>query len=293
MNTSTIKNKLSPDLRRNLRKLRRRMSYLKESILGGGELRESVLLGLLGRHYASLYRRLWLLSDEEPHFSGHRVSVFTFAFGKTLLGPESFYRGFYSSEVIRGNDRVLDIGCGDGFFTGRFFSARCRHVDAIDNEPDAINEAVGHNSAPNISYHLLDAVSAPFPGDQYEVIVWDGALGHFATDTTNEMLEKISRHLTQDGIFVGSESLGLEGSDHLQFFESLDDLYLLFKPHFKHIELRSVDYRINVGVPGESLRREGFWRCSNDRNRLRDSHWQLYPDTSEGPQPASERILTS
>ena len=279
--THSIKNRISPETRKRLRTFQRRTSYLKEYILGGGELRESILLKLLGHHYSSVYRREWQFSEEDPHFSNNRVSMFGFVFRGHISGPGSLYRGFFSSEVIRDKDALLDIGCGDGFLTASFFSARCSHVDAIDIEPTAIEAARKHNAADNIDYHLLDAVNQPFPKNEYNVIVWDGALGHFAPATTQHMFEKIAKHLAPDGIFVGSESLGVEGTDHLQFFSSLDDLYSLLKPYFKHIELRSIEYRINVGLSNESLRHEGFWRCSNDPKRLRDSHWHTYPSSDQ------------
>jgi 2-polyprenyl-3-methyl-5-hydroxy-6-metoxy-1,4-benzoquinol methylase len=251
--------------------LRRRLAYLKESVIGGGKIRESILIRLLGRYYAGKFRREWVLGSEEPHFFSQRIGLFAFAFGESGSGPYGFTRGFLSAEVLRDGDRLLDIGCGDGFFTKRFFSARCAHIDAIDIEPSAIAEAQAVNNSPKINYQILDAVNQPFPGDQYDVIVWDGALGHFSADTTHRMLEKIQKHLKADGVFVGSESLGIEGSDHLQYFNSLDDLQKIFEPYFRHVELRAVAYKIGDGF----LRHEAFWRCANDQERLQDCHWQV------------------
>jgi UDPglucose 6-dehydrogenase len=91
----------------------------------------------------------------------------------------------------------------------------------------------------------------------------------------SEMLAKIRNSLGSEGIFVGSESLGLEGSDHLQFFHSLDDLHALFAPYFKYIELRAIDYRAGRGPTG-FMRNEGYWRCSNDRKRMAESTWTSY-----------------
>jgi cyclopropane fatty-acyl-phospholipid synthase-like methyltransferase len=34
---------------------------------------------------------------------------------------------------VREGSRLLDIGCGDGFFTKRFFATRCAHIDTVDN----------------------------------------------------------------------------------------------------------------------------------------------------------------
>ena len=113
-------------------------------------------------------------------------------------------------------------------------------------------------------------MKSPFPRDDYDVIVWDGALGHFGKDTTHLMLKKIQNSLKATGIFAGSESLGLEGHDHLQFFNSLEDLYNIFKPYFKFIALKSRSYKIG----NDFLRNEAYWRCSNDLKRIDESDWK-------------------
>jgi 2-polyprenyl-3-methyl-5-hydroxy-6-metoxy-1,4-benzoquinol methylase len=274
MNT-TIKNMLNPETRRSLRNLRLKLLSLKESAVWGGSRRESALVRLLNAYYFSLYRRQWELSTEEPHFFSQRIGFFKFAFDKNGYGPYAFYRGFLGSEVVQPNDQLLDIGCGDGFFTKRFLSSRCRKVDAVDVEPSAIESAQLYNSAPNINYYLLDAVNEAFPSDKYDVIAWDGALGHFARETTNRVLTKIQSALQTYGVFVGSESLGFEGSDHLQFFNSLDDLHALFEPYFRFIQLRSVEYRTGQGK-ASFVRQEAFWRCANDEKRLRECGWNSY-----------------
>jgi 2-polyprenyl-3-methyl-5-hydroxy-6-metoxy-1,4-benzoquinol methylase len=266
-----LKNRLSPAAKQRLRTAQRRVIYLKERIVGGGQAREDLLVRLLAHHYSSMFRRQWELADEEPHFFSHRIGLFEFAYGEVANGPFPYYRGFFNSEVLRPGDQLLDIGCGDGFFTKRFFSERCSHIDAVDIEPTAIQAAQARNAAANITYRLLDAVAEPFPAEKYDVIIWDGALGHFPPETTHTMLRKISASLAPAGIFAGSESLGVEGTDHLQFFHQLDDLRGLFQPYFKHVALREINYNLRTGF----RRREGFWRCANDTSRLDDSRWQL------------------
>jgi len=249
-----------------IREMMRQLRILKEKVLWGGERREQMLLALLERHYESLFRRLWSYGGEEPHFTNHRIGTFRFGFAAEANGPEYFYRGFFSSEILRKTDRVLDIGCGDGFFTKRFFSPRCDSVDAIDIEPSAIAEATRSNGASNVSYSRLDAVKEPFARPPYDAVVWDGALGHFAGADTAAMLRKIKQALAPDGVFVGSESLGREeGHDHLQFFDSLKDLGDLFRPFWRHVQVREVSYPLrHAGI----VRREGYWRCSDDESRL-------------------------
>ncbi|HLF19728.1 MAG TPA: class I SAM-dependent methyltransferase [Bacteroidota bacterium] len=243
-----------------------------EVFLFGGRLRESVGHKLLALHYKSLYRRQWLWRHEPPHFFSHRVGLFSIFFTKTPAGVESLYRSFYSALIVRKGDVLLDIGCGDGFFAKYFCSVKCRHIDAIDVEPTAIHAAEALCSADNITYHLRDAVAQPFPLSRYDVIVWDGAIGHFPPETTEIMLKKISKSLQSNGIFTGSESLGSkEGEDHLQFFESIKDLEKILKKHFKYVSLHNAKYM--VGRKREFERNEAYWRCSNSLERLEADSW--------------------
>jgi hypothetical protein len=116
----------------------------------------------------------------------------------------------------------------------------------------------------------LDAVKDSFPHERYDVIVWDGALGHFSDDVTQYMLQKILAHLSENGIFVGSESLGVEGQDHLQYFHSEDELRSIFSPFFKCVKMRSANYKLRRS---DFVRREAYWRCSNSQERLSQVEW--------------------
>jgi SAM-dependent methyltransferase len=263
----------SRNLRRKLFEIFRYPASFVERVVWGGKWRETVLVWMLDQHYQSRFRREWVYRKSAPHFFNHRMGIFKFAFGRgDPVGPYSYYRGFFCSEVIQEGDRLLDIGCGDGFFTKRFYSMKCSQIDAIDIDKEAINSARSYNSGRNIRYYEIDAVRLPFPGRIYDVVVWDGAIGHFSSQDCEKVLKRISNVLSPEGVFAGSESLGGEEGrhDHLQFF-SLDDLYVLFKAHFRHVQIRSVDYRIGWGSHLE--RREAYWRCSNSPSRLSASGW--------------------
>jgi 2-polyprenyl-3-methyl-5-hydroxy-6-metoxy-1,4-benzoquinol methylase len=250
------------DVRRNSS----RIATLLETLLYGGTRREALLVRLLGALHRSQFRREWHLSLKTPHFYNQRWNGFEFTYGRSR-SPYGFFCGFLASEVIRDGDCLLDIGCGDGFFSNTFFSARCRHIDAIDVDPSAIETARRLNSSPKIRFHILDAVRNSFPSERYDVIVWDGAIGHFSQSDTSSVLEKICRSLSPSGIFVGSESLGIEGSDHLQYFDSESALAWVLKPYFKHVLVRTAEYRIRGGY----ARREAYWRCFNSSSCRHES----------------------
>lgn len=255
-----------------MKKIKNKLRFIKERILWGGDSRESILIKLLLKYYKSKVYRDWGLSAEQPHFFNQRAGLFIAGFDKKPTGFYGYTRGMSAAEIIVEGDVLLDIGCGDGFFTKSFFSVKCSHIDAIDIEPTAINAGKKYNQDKKINYVLGDATADPFPGNSYDVIVWDGAIGHFASETVKTMLDKIKGALKRDGIFVGSESLGLEGLDHLQFFSSIEKLSMLFKPYFKHVAVKSVKYEI----PGNFMREEGFWRCSDSLHRITDSDWKYF-----------------
>jgi 2-polyprenyl-3-methyl-5-hydroxy-6-metoxy-1,4-benzoquinol methylase len=238
-----------------------------ERAIWGGERRERLLLALLGRHYESVFRRQWLLPVDKPHHFDHRIGSFLFATG--VSHGYGYYRGYFAAEMIRDGDVLLDVACGDGFFARRFFAPKCKHVDAIDVDRNAIAHASRFNDAPNIRYALLDAAKEPFPRERYNVIVLDGALGHFPPEGGEHLLTRIRQALPEDGVFVGSEELGTVGHDHLQYFETLVDLARIMRGHFELVYLRSIDYPL----PSGDTRREAFWRCATRPDRLEKASW--------------------
>lgn len=78
----------------------------------------------------------------------------------------------------------------------------------------------------------------------------------------------------QGDVLVGSETLGMEGHDHRQFFETLSDLASMLGKYFEHVELRSIDY----AIPSGTFRREAFCRCANEPARLKEADWQSYAE---------------
>jgi SAM-dependent methyltransferase len=242
-----------------------------EEFIFGTELRERLLTGVLSKYYASLFRRHWIWQAKgEPHFTLQSVNLFSLFFGGSPMGIFGLFRGFYCAEVVRDGDLVLDVGCGDGSLTKRFLAPRAAHVDAVDLEQSAISYASRHNSAPNITYARLDVVNEPLPASKYDVIVFDGALGHLSVEGSEVFLKAVEQHLAKDGVFCGSESLGQEGSDHLQFFDTVDDLRSVLKRHFDHVRLRVQKYPIpHVAEP----RVEAYWRCAASKAALDALNW--------------------
>jgi SAM-dependent methyltransferase len=250
----------------------RKLLQFLETLLWGGRFRRSLTRKLLLSQYKSKFRHDWIWANEPPHFSDneHYESTFENPSNSAYL----FYRGLLTAEILKQGDKLLDIGCGDGFYNYRFYSHKCKSIDAIDIESSAITYAKQYNSSENINYVLQDAVNQPFPSKKYDVIAWDGAIGHFPPETTTKMLNKIVDALEKDGVFTGSESLGHEeGHDHLQFFETIYDFGDMLKKHFKYVSVRETSYPISSQL--NFIRREAYWRCSNSENFSNRFGWVM------------------
>jgi len=260
-----------PGIKKEFKQFKRWLKSWLEWLIYGGRWREYVLVQMLGALHRSQFKRERKLATTPPHFTNDRIHAFDLVYGK-LRNPYFFGPGFFVSELIRPDDVILDIGCGDGFISNSFFSRLAKHIDAIDIEPSAIEMAERLNASPKIKFQLLDAVKQPFPQSNYNIIVWNGAIGHFPPQDIETMLVKIKAALAPNGVFAGSEALGPEGFDHLQFFDTEADLAALFKPHFKHVWVRTARYPIVGGY----VRTEGYWRCSNDTVRHSEASWKSF-----------------
>jgi SAM-dependent methyltransferase len=171
--------------------------------------------------------------------------------------------------------RVLDIGCGDGFFDYLFYSGLAGHIDALDIEPSAIARARKYHQANNITYYIRDGIKQEFPNESYDVVVFDGSIGHFTEDEIATIMSRIHQVLGEGGILVGAEALepvGKKGSgssywDHYRGFPELVDLKDFLNPFFTCVLVKEIP-----AIRGRY--REAYFRCGHDLERLRGYSWQ-------------------
>jgi hypothetical protein len=268
---------LLPPIVRAARRARR--ANLKPDFSGLSPLRfdgvEGLLIRLLSKRILWKVKNDWVKSDHPPHFSYNNYQGFILSFFEKTVGPYPNYRGFLSSQMISEGDKVLDISCGDGYFTKRFFAPLASRVDGIDIEPDAIAQANKYNADPNVRFYVTDAVEGKFPDTGYDVIVWDGGIAHFSKETNENMVVKIKAALKPGAIFCGSETLGSDGSeDHLQRWDTLEEVATMFRPHFKFVDLYETEYFYNLEKTGR--RGEFYWRCSDTEAKLEAAKFRRF-----------------
>jgi ubiquinone/menaquinone biosynthesis C-methylase UbiE len=100
-------------------------------------------------------------------------------------------RGVYSSAVIAPGDTVLELCCGDGFYSYFFFSCKAAHVDAVDIDDLALAHAGEFHACENVQFHKRDIIREPFPRDRYNVVVWDSAMRRLKKADIKIVLQKV------------------------------------------------------------------------------------------------------
>jgi SAM-dependent methyltransferase len=207
------------------------------------------LLRLSQRCSAALARlvfvRDWQLeASGRPQFFKHQINL-----GRWVREPErwSFVaRGVYAREGMFRGCKVLDLCCGDGSYSYLFFSDIAGHIDAVDNDPQAIAYAMRYFRAPVITYHKIDILSAPLPAAGYDVVVWNAAICYFREEEIRQVLRKI--------VAAGTASMQLKGMlprangwiDHKTEFAAASALERFLREFFGAVAIREVDEGANV-----------------------------------------------
>jgi SAM-dependent methyltransferase len=179
------------------------------------------------RYLRAFYRwdtyRRWRLHDT-PEWFDHRADLFRFSEERR---PYFLERGVYAREMVQRDDRVLDLCCGDGFYSFHFYSETASHIDACDWDETALKHAQTWHHHPRITYSRRDIINDELPGSNYDVVVWDSAIEHFALSDIQTVLEKVREALREGGVLCGYTILN-DGPkmhpDHSHEFSTADEL---------------------------------------------------------------------
>jgi SAM-dependent methyltransferase len=112
--------------------------------------------------------------------------------------------------------RILDVGCGNGYSTA-IFATQAEHIVGIDYSAAMIARAkreYGH--IPNISFEVRDILSPlPFPAKSFGVAVAQRCLINLVTwENQQKAIEQIVRVVRPGGYFVMQEGTG-QGRERL------------------------------------------------------------------------------
>lgn len=140
--------------------------------------------------------------------------------------------------LLRGGGTILELCCGDGFYTRNFYSLLAKGIIAIDFDKKAIWLAKNKNYHPNIKYLLMD-IRKEIPNGIFDNIIMDAALEHFTENEIFKLLDEIKKRLKPGAVFSGytvvEKPSGIKQLDHHEYeFKNKEDLGRFLKKVFKY-----------------------------------------------------------
>jgi len=190
---------------------------------------------LVKSYYQKRLNDVWCCADH-PVWFDHEVDYHLWP--KNLFWLE---RGVYGRMVMRPGCRVLDLCCGDGYYSDAWYSTIAGSIDACDNDEGALRFASQKHANPKINYHRVDILTEPFPRPEYDVITWFEAIEHFSEEQIVHLLRKIDEALQENGTLIGSTPLvqkrgAATNRQHDREFTSQEDLEAILKKVFVNVQ---------------------------------------------------------
>jgi 2-polyprenyl-3-methyl-5-hydroxy-6-metoxy-1,4-benzoquinol methylase len=161
-----------------------------------------------GYELVNRLRRVYSARAMRPHWRAGNHTWFDHRLDE-LDWPERIFwveRGVLGRFHLPQGGRVLDLFCGDGYFSDHFWASSAGHIDAVDRDSAALTLARACHSKPNIDYRCLDIVLDSLPGTGYDLVCFFEAIEHLSVENGLLVLEKVKDALVPGGWLVGSST---------------------------------------------------------------------------------------
>jgi len=201
------------------------------------------------RAHKRLRHTQWALPPQPEHFD-HAIDLFYQwdEWGRPYWLERGNFGNFALQHLMkrRGEEiTILDLCCGDAFYSKFFYNYGAKSILAVDFDPEALATARAKNATDKIEFLQAD-IREGLPGGKFDLIIWDAAFEHFTEEELAKIIGDIKNALNEDGILCSYTIKAREGVWHLEHHEyepaSLEDFMSFFKKYFKHIEGFETNY---------------------------------------------------
>jgi SAM-dependent methyltransferase len=104
--------------------------------------------------------------------------------------------------AIEPGARVLDLGCGTGYYTDVFYSPFASEIVGIDIDPRAIETARRIHPGKNIRYELMDFRKELPPGP-FDVVIWTPTIVSYSPSEVRTLLEMLKKVMSKRACLCG------------------------------------------------------------------------------------------
>src|SRR2546430_2078519 len=153
------------------------------------------------------HRRLmniqWYYPPQPEHFDHNIDLYYQWKEGYPFWIERGYAGNMCAQTLLLKKDKlkILDLCCGDGFYSKYFYAYSAKSITCIDFDKKAINTAKKKNSSPKIK-HILGDIRYDMPNEKYDLIIWDAAFEHFTIDELKSIITNIKERLVENGILA-------------------------------------------------------------------------------------------
>ncbi len=200
-------------------------------------------------HYRQMMHRLYS-RPKPPSWFDHRIDLY-YQWPNNMFWLE---RAILPRRHLQPGCVILDLFCGDGYYSRYFHSSIAGHIDAIDLDPTAIAHAEKLHSHPAIVYKVSDAVKDPFPATAYDVVLWFEAIEHLTEPNYKVVIAKIKECIGDSGVLIGSTPIfdkpvaQVSNWEHENEFESADRLRRFLEADFGDVVIDTTIWPTSEGA---------------------------------------------
>lgn len=200
-------------------------------------------------YYKQLFQSVYRGGKQAPAWFDHRIDLY-YHWPHNLFWLE---RGILPRKHMFVGCSVLDLFCGDGFYSRHFYATIADHIDAVDKDPSAIAHAKRYHSHRKVHYRQLDAVQQDFPRPRYDVIVWFEGIEHLNVSEYEAVAKSTKAAIGEEGVLLGStpivpeEHRGKSHWEHQNEFVSVEQLREFLDQDFMEIKIDTTLYPVQDG----------------------------------------------
>lgn len=148
----------------------------------------------------------------------------------------------FACKWMRETDRVLEVGCGDGFGCN-FFSRHVADVTGLDIDPATLAHCSGRYQRPNLHWVEGDIVNPRTkPGANFDMVVSFEMIEHVSQADGQKMAANVAAHLKPGGMAILSTPRARAdrsvSRQHMHVFEyDYATLLATLRPHFPRVTI--------------------------------------------------------
>jgi SAM-dependent methyltransferase len=138
--------------------------------------------------------------------------------------------------AIEPGARILELGCGTGYYTDIFFSPFASEIVAIDIDPRAIEFARRFHQTKNIRYAVVD-FRKELPEGPFDVVIWSPTIIAYTPEEVDVFMARLSTILAKNARLCGFTAVEAEGPSDDVLWHDLRSLGARIKKYFANVRV--------------------------------------------------------